>query len=173
MEFVNTLTNLGYRDSPPTLFISSIFSLTHLAVFYAYQGVRKSRQYADFWPRTIPYLALACVGFGSAAFHGTMKLEAQWCKQPSTPRKYSIPYSSMKLNVILALGADLHLLADDLSMTLATGVILYRVASFGKPPQEGTNSRTLSPCFSPRSRSITAWSLKPWSIRAASSQWSS
>ena len=48
-----------------------------IIVIYSYQGVRRSK---SAW-ESFPYLGLACVGIGSAAFHGTVKLQAQWCEE--------------------------------------------------------------------------------------------
>ena len=106
-----------------------------LVVIYAGYGVWSWRRNADFWNKALPYFALAGVGIGSAAFHGSMKLQAQWCKLHllTLTTEAVIPFL---LSCRQLLYSESHLLtisvADDLAMFFATGIILYRVMSFGK-----------------------------------------
>lgn len=82
-EFINTITNLIYGWAlcffGSSKLIQRIFT-THL-VFYAYHGLRNNNRGSYINIDSFPYLSLGCVGFGSAVFHGTVKLQGQWCAQ--------------------------------------------------------------------------------------------
>ena len=99
-------------------------------MFYAWYGIQQCRRKADFWSASLPYFGIASVGIGSAVFHGTIKLQAQWGELFPLLQAISITYISPPKFRDPPLTS---FLADDLAMFFATGIILHRVMSFGRP----------------------------------------
>ena len=121
-----------YKHSNERLLLYAYIGLRYaaltFAVLYAGYGTWQHWQRADFWRITLPYFGLAGVGVCSAAFHGTMKLQAQWCRYLSlllSRPGNSTPFYTVDTSVDA-------FLADDLSMFFATGIILHRVMSFDR-----------------------------------------
>ena len=51
-----------------------------MAVYYAYQGLRRRRTANSSWASDSLYYSLSVVGLCSAFFHGLVKFYAQLCK---------------------------------------------------------------------------------------------